>query len=652
MTKPDLKNRLHKRLDAILKSLRKKAKPLTMEEIKLGVERGGTPEQLNAALNVSQKDLEMVEESAEALVFITAEEITRYAKLLIPEQEMRTAALCRDMVTDRWPWPDEKLHPAGGSLGRITWLDHARRPPQNVERDLTPLSGDQAGEVIIALSHYHQHYKGGAPPFFGINSYWPGEVAPLDVAHWAQEAMNKAIKDRGDGLVYLAKQGRPLYTLDTMKTGTKERYHAVGLALLFLAWRAMQEEWQRFDTIPSSYAYRAAQRFASDPTVWSKNDAGYPVTKFKGGGVNGWAQLVPGGNDIDDITLMSPNDRTRWASVMWEQSRNLNDIQSDVLDILSANYADLARHTNDAVTIGIDDMLKWRGLKPKKGGRGNRGGYRPDQRAAVMAAMSNLSSLWMHVDISAWGTRGKKNYVYSSRAMSITDKLGQYGLDGSIDVHVIKYTIGDAFKACLFGSGRQVALLSRKVPQYDPYRQPWEKRLARYLLWQWRIKIPSGEPEPYTYRISTLLSEARQEVDGKNPTRTRDRLEKALDTIQNDQIIRNWEYDPSSWNENWASQRGWRKRWLKAKIEIKPPKFILGHYKSIKEQRHPQQKALSTPASLGGRLKQARKDRGINQALAAKEIGVNQATLSRIERGKGNLPRKATLAKIEAWISG
>ena len=117
-----------------------------------------------------------------------------------------------------------------------------------------------------------------------------------------------------------------------------------------------------------------------------------------------------------------------------------------------------------------------------------------------------------------------------SRAFTITDLFGQIRLDGGLDVEKFIFRPGKVLAHFLFGPGRQSAMLSAKALAYDPYRQKWEKRLARYLSYQWRCRAHNGDYlQPF--RVATLLDATGAELDRRDPARTRTRLEKALDTL-------------------------------------------------------------------------------------------------------------------------
>jgi DNA-binding XRE family transcriptional regulator len=205
------------------------------------------------------------------------------------------------------------------------------------------------------------------------------------------------------------------------------------------------------------------------------------------------------------------------------------------------------------------------------------------------------------------------------------------------------------FARFLIGPGRQTALLSTRALEYDPYRQKWEKRLTRYLNWQWRIRQARGNYlDPFS--VSTLLDEAvREEVDAKHPVRTKDRLEKALETLQQDGIITGWQYQ-GDFDEAIVGRSGWWKEWLNWRIAIEPPQKVMDRYaEKILVPLTKKPAALSAAELLAEQVKSTRKERGLTQMQAAEEIGIDQATLSRIERGRKR-PAPDTLTKLKSWL--
>jgi DNA-binding XRE family transcriptional regulator len=220
--------------------------------------------------------------------------------------------------------------------------------------------------------------------------------------------------------------------------------------------------------------------------------------------------------------------------------------------------------------------------------------------------------------------------------------MGQLNLNGSLDVSHFVFRPGKVFANFLFGSGRQTALLSALALTYDPYRQKAEKRLTRYLSWQWRCQAGKG-CNSKTYRVATLLEGIGNEINARFPHRTREGLEAALDTLQVDQIIASWEYE--RWDEETATKKGWLQHWQEATIVIKPPVEIVERYLTVDHRE-----SLPPPSqTLIERLRLRRESLGLSQAQVAKQMGLNQSTLNRLERGIQTASREVR-PKIQNWL--
>ena len=376
----------------------------------------------------------------------------------------------------------------------------------------------------------------------------------------------------------------------------------------------------------------------------------WPTAFLDKGGVRGRAHLRPAA--VENQPLMSLEEVDAWAKMMWQQREELSDLDADALDALSAIWLAQARSVNDDAIADVDELLAMRGLQPKKSGQGRRGGYRPEQRAQMLQALSHIQNIWLdmaEVDVYEDTGKGKKRrtkQAIQSRPFVITDRMGQIRLDGYMDVQKFIFRPGKVFARFLMREGRQTALLSAKALHFDPYRQKWEKRLTRYLSWQWRTQAYNGQ-YMRPYRVATLLEQVGEAIDKNAPSRTRERFEKALDTLQSEGVIGAWQYD--RWDEDAADKRGWAKRWEQATVLIEPPDEIRDHYQASIEKPVEGRKQQAHSDTLSERVKARRKMLRLSQLQAAEQIGISQALLSQIERGRK--PSSATQKKLEAWLS-
>lgn len=370
--------------------------------------------------------------------------------------------------------------------------------------------------------------------------------------------------------------------------------------------------------------------------------------------IRAMAQLRP--DPIETEPFLSGHQLSDWQTRMREYVMSLDDLTADVLDVISAIWLRQVAHPDAMALIHADDFLRLRGLKPHKGGSGWRGGYKEEARQDIAQRIDALRNTWIRVfemDVTEEipGPRGPRRkrakWAGESAAIVVSSRFGQALLGGGVDPYIWRVRPGDVFARFLFGPGRQTALLSLKALEYDPYRQRWEKRLTRYLAWQWRTRQREATYlEPFT--VQTLLLTIGEEIDVRNPIRTKNRLEKALTTLQDDQVIAAWQYGPG-WDEAIIGQKGWIIRWLDWKIAIEPPATVVDHYTKIRNIPAPAPRALTAPPSLAETLREARRAQGLTQLQAAEEIGIDNTQLSRIERGKPIAPK--TRRKIEIWLA-
>lgn len=411
---------------------------------------------------------------------------------------------------------------------------------------------------------------------------------------------------------------------------------------------------QHLTTLSAAH-YQAVREALALNTFKRLDGVLWPTALLTSEVARGMAQLRP--VLLDTHPDLSPDELEVWGAHMWQQREALSDLDADALDALSALWLYRAHTPQEDAIAEIDELLTLRGLHAKRGGQGRRGGYETEQRQAMFTALAHVQNLWLNMDaLEIYGqTRpGSRRptplrEAVQSRAFTITDLFGQRRLDGGFDIHKFLFRPGTVFAHFLFGPGRQTALLAAQALRYDPYRQAWEKRLARYLSYQWRCKAHAGRYwQPF--RVSTLLTALGVALDERKPSRTRERLEKTLDTLLRDHLIAAWQYE--RWDESLSQHRDWAQHWLQTTILIEPPEVIQTTYQQL--QRHERSLPKTTPARFnatvfGEQLKQQRHAYGWSQIQAAEHFTVNQATWSRLERGRVRCTA-ALLKRLTQWL--
>lgn len=376
----------------------------------------------------------------------------------------------------------------------------------------------------------------------------------------------------------------------------------------------------------------------------------WPTTALVKGSLEGILQIKPFKKDHYPF-----NKNHAIVKDTWNDIQVLSDLEADIFDALCTFFLSLAKHTDDIVEIQLDDLLAIRGLKPKLGGEGRRGGYEEKQRRQVLKSLSIIQKLWIELEKTIVYEKGKPvETKLQGRAFVFVDQNHkEFPITEESIERKIRYKVDQVFAKYLFGSGRQVALLPLKVLHYDPYRKTWEKRLLRYLSWRWRIQARKGhflQPN----KISTLLEAIGVRINERTPSRTRERFEKALDTLQQDGLIGAWYYE--KWDEAIAEQKGWGRIWMNAMILIDPPEFIKEQYRPIK--RSQQGKSMKHPSKelngevdeiIGERFRETREKYNLPLAVVSEELEISTSYLSNIERGK-KIPSIKIQTKLLNWL--
>ena len=408
-------------------------------------------------------------------------------------------------------------------------------------------------------------------------------------------------------------------------------------------------------TVLSAAHYQAVREAIYKNTFQRLDGLPWPTALVVTGPARGQVQLRP--IVADAQPWMPPEEVEAWAQRMWRHRAELSDLDADALDALSALWLGQARTPKDDAIAHVDDLLALRGLQARRSGQGRRGGYEDAQRVAMLQALGRLQSLWLQmteVEVYAAPPEGARRpratqQSIQSRAFVITDLFGQLRPDGFLDVEKFVFRPGQVFGHFLFGPGRQTALLSAHALHYDPLRQTWEKRLTRYLSYQWRCRAHNGDYlQPY--RVATLLAAIGVTVDRRHPGRTRARLERALDLLLADLVIAAWQYD--HWEESHATRQGWVEHWLQATILIEPPEVIQHQYQRLAQHEAATRAALPAPDALGERLKRRRRQRSLTLIQAAEQLGISPSYLSRLEQGRrGHSLPAAVQRRLDTWLA-
>lgn len=377
----------------------------------------------------------------------------------------------------------------------------------------------------------------------------------------------------------------------------------------------------------------------------------WPTTALVKGNVEGIIQLRPylyTDGSIDTHTMI-------------EQAQNLaqslTDLDVDMFDALCSIFLSKARYTEDIIEIHFNDLLRIRGLKPKLGGKGRRGGYEQQQKDKVLQSLTKIQSLWLELNKATIYEKGKpvQTQLQGRTFLFVDEYRNEYNIAHIDNQKTFTVTVDKIFTKYLYGSGRQIALLPIQTLHYNPYSQKWEKRLARYLSWRWRTQARKGDfLQPN--KIRTLLEAIGENINERTPSRTRDRFEKALDQLLEDGVLSAWHYH--KWDESIANHKGWVRLWLDATILVEPPELIKEQYRSIEKTKNTTHSAIGFQdsvqhtekgATIGHQLRAIRKQFNLSLLQVSEELEISPSYISNIERGI-KTPSVKIQNNIKRWL--
>ncbi|ARF15995.1 helix-turn-helix domain-containing protein [Sporosarcina ureae] len=373
-----------------------------------------------------------------------------------------------------------------------------------------------------------------------------------------------------------------------------------------------------------------------------------------------WPRATIQGTRLAGSLQLLPNEEDQTAShmtLLHNYACALSEVDVDVLDSLCHLYLAQSRQSEVQVEIRFDDLLTIRGLKHKLGGTGRRGGYEKEQRIQVMKALSVIQSLWLELDSVVVYEQGKPvNKKIQGRAFHFTNEDGSLFRFTEEPLPERLYVmIGEVFDHFLLGSARQVKLLPNQAIEFNPYQRKWEKKLIRYISWRWRTQARKAS-YLQSHKISTLLEKIGLQADSQAPSRIRDRLEKALDLLEEEGVITFWQYN--QWDEDHMSKKGWLRIWLDATIIIAPPDEIVSYYEPIERKKSTKvpnkftliQTKEEICQNIGSDFKECRITRGLTLKQVSDELNISTSYISNIERG-GALPSQTVYKKMKNWLN-
>lgn len=163
--------------------------------------------------------------------------------------------------------------------------------------------------------------------------------------------------------------------------------------------------------------------------------------------------------------------------------------------------------------------------------------------------------------------RGKEKNINSNGSRSGYKKKQKTSVYRNLKILEIFKTISliplekETYAVTLQKVPKEIYEISKKVLEYNPMTQVWQKRLGHYICFYSNEKGIS-----FSIKISTILDFMKDQTTSLKPTQIRENLEKALDCLSEDSIISRWEYKKI--NEENLKGKNWLEKFGRLSIKI------------------------------------------------------------------------------------
>jgi len=415
----------------------------------------------------------------------------------------------------------------------------------------------------------------------------------------------------------------------------------------------------------------------------SKNDfvvqSEFPTALIQEKTVQATAQLRDTGNNQH---LLSTEEIQQWKNLTAQAITSMDDLTADIFDIISILWMKQAAHKDQMINFHTDDALNLRRVQGRKEIAGYQTSYRKKERDDIMKRLAALTTIWIRIErdnlkfVDADSNEIDELEQVQFNPLFILDSITVAYRDSQpVGIYECKIRPGELLANFLYGSKKSSGLLAMKTLQYNPVKQKYHKRLARYLSWQWRIRQKGADyVRPYSIGGDKgLLNVMGLEDNPRYASRIKEQFEDVLDTLREDQVIKDWRYVDFEETMVEKNKPWFEEHWLTSKVRILPPSEISEPIRDsdlnaldIEAQYYEQlsfaallknmtegEVASTTEMDLEvtpENMKKVRISRKKKIIEAAKEIGIAHTTLSRYENGKIISPNQSSLSKMKAWI--
>ncbi|GGB68918.1 helix-turn-helix domain-containing protein [Fictibacillus barbaricus] len=332
---------------------------------------------------------------------------------------------------------------------------------------------------------------------------------------------------------------------------------------------------------------------------YKEGDTGYLATEIidNKGQVRGMAELRPNETGVPQLTA---DQQEIWLELIESTLNSLDEMTADLFDLITYLWMVTPKDSDGYIEFHSNDALRLRNLR-KRTANGRELDYREEDRFNIMKRVAALSSIWVSLGdqkikvINA--EEMQDNELYKFKDFQRMFEIGKIRVaydkktGEARGIYAVQVKPTSILTPYLEGPNRSIGLLDLKIFQYSHFTQREQKRLARYLNLQWKIRtVRRSLNQPF--KVSTILKIL--DISSRyNGVQIRDKFENVLDELQKDDVIKTWHYTEEI-DEEMVGRKGWFKNYW-SKINV----IILPHDSLVKEN---QKNLISSDHSVDERI--------------------------------------------------
>ncbi|RZT15581.1 hypothetical protein [Fictibacillus sp. BK138] len=318
---------------------------------------------------------------------------------------------------------------------------------------------------------------------------------------------------------------------------------------------------------------------------YKEGDTGFLATEIvdNKGQVRGMAELRPNDTGVSQLTA---DQQEIWLELIESTLNSLDEMTADLFDLITYLWMVTPKDSDGYIEFHSNDALRLRNLR-KRTANGRELDYREEDRFNIMKRVAALSSIWVSLGeqkikvINA--DEMQDNELYKFKDFQRMFEIGKIRVaydkktGEAKGIYAVQVKPTSILTPYLEGPNRSIGLLDLKIFQYSHYTQREQKRLARYLNLQWKIRtMRRSLNQPF--KVSTILKVL--DISSRyNGVQIRDKFEHVLDELQKDDVIKTWHYTEEI-DEEMVGRKGWFKNYW-SKINV----IILPHDTLVKENQ-------------------------------------------------------------------